>query len=392
MNENEHNLLSEAVEEKDCSEAAVSGDTDAAQTDIASDENASAKDSLTDTENADAFEVSEAEEKQFGDVVLEAVGLTKTYKRRHNGKVSTLYALRDVGFSVRAGEVVGFLGPNGAGKSTAIKLVTGLASMDGGEVRILGHDVKKDRKAALREVGGVIESPDLYLNMSAIELMRYFAGLYPDEVFADAGDAGESVKEKKARRVEKLLRLVGLFDRKDDKIKTYSLGMKQRLGIAQALINRPKLLLLDEPANGLDPAGIKEIRDIVKKLAADLGMAVLVSSHQLAEMEQMCDKVVILYKGQKAAEGVLSELTEKVSKRRVHIKTAEARRAAELFEGRSNVTAIVEQGGILLSGDITAGDAAKELVLNGIPISGVGEDTGNLEELFFRLTKEGGAL
>mgnify|MGYP005809531465 CR=1 FL=1 len=188
----------------------------------------------------------------------------------------------DLSFSVKEGEVFGFLGPNGAGKTTTIKMILGLLSMDSGSITVAGHDIEKEFPQAMKNVSGIVENPDMY---------AYLSGY--DNLLLQARACGA-----KRERIDEVVALVGMQMRIKEKFKTYSLGMKQRLGIAQALLHDPKILILDEPTNGLDPAGIKEVRDLLKNLAHNTGLAVLVSSHILQEMQQICDTVCIINRGQ----------------------------------------------------------------------------------------------
>ncbi|MCA1056263.1 ABC transporter ATP-binding protein [Rossellomorea aquimaris] len=188
----------------------------------------------------------------------------------------------DLSFDVYEGEVFGFLGPNGAGKTTTIRMIVGLMSISEGDVLISGKSIKKDFEGAIASVGAIVENPELYKFMSGYKNLKHFARM-------QNGITDERIKE--------VVELVGLSERIHDKVKTYSLGMRQRLGLAQCLLHKPKILILDEPTNGLDPAGIREIRAYVRKLAQEEGMAVIVSSHLLSEMEMMCDRIGIIQKG-----------------------------------------------------------------------------------------------
>lgn len=185
-------------------------------------------------------------------------------------------------FDVYEGEVFGFLGPNGAGKTTTIRMIVGLMNISKGDVLISGKSIKKDFEGAIKDVGAIVENPELYKFMSGYQNLKHFARM-------QKGITDERMKE--------VIELVGLTDRINDKVKTYSLGMRQRLGLAQCLLHKPKLLILDEPTNGLDPAGIREIRAYIRKLAEEEGMAVIVSSHLLSEMEMMCDRIGIIQSG-----------------------------------------------------------------------------------------------
>jgi ABC-2 type transport system ATP-binding protein len=188
----------------------------------------------------------------------------------------------DLSFDVYEGEVFGFLGPNGAGKTTTIRMIVGLMSITEGDVVISGKSIKKDFEGAIASVGAIVENPELYKFMSGYKNLQHFARMQ---------------KGITKERINEVVELVGLTDRIHDKVKTYSLGMRQRLGLAQCLLHRPKILILDEPTNGLDPAGIREIRAYIRKLAQEEGMAVIVSSHLLSEMEMMCDRIGIIQKG-----------------------------------------------------------------------------------------------
>ncbi len=185
-------------------------------------------------------------------------------------------------FEVNEGEVFGFLGPNGAGKTTTIRMIVGLMKITEGDVLISGKSIQKDFADAISDVGAIVENPELYKFLSGYQNLKHFARMH------------KGITEE---RIKEVVELVGLTSRIKDKVKTYSLGMRQRLGIAQCLLHKPKLLILDEPTNGLDPAGIREIRAYIRKLAAEEGMAVIVSSHLLSEMEMMCDRIAILQSG-----------------------------------------------------------------------------------------------
>ncbi|MFV8827685.1 ABC transporter ATP-binding protein [Alkalihalobacterium sp. APHAB7] len=187
-----------------------------------------------------------------------------------------------VSFDVYPGEVFGFLGPNGAGKTTTIRMIVGLISISEGDIYINGKHISKEFEKAIAHTGAIVENPEMYSYLSGIENLRQYARMV------------DGVGEE---RIKEVIELVGLTDRIKEKVKTYSLGMRQRLGIAQALLHSPSLLILDEPTNGLDPAGIREIRDYLRRLAHEEGLAVLVSSHLLSEMELMCDRIGIIQDG-----------------------------------------------------------------------------------------------
>lgn len=203
--------------------------------------------------------------------------------RNVSKKIKNKQIIKDVSLDIEEGEILGLVGPNGAGKSTLIKCLLGLYKLDKGKVIINGFDIKNEFEKALENVGAIIENPEVYKYMNAKENMMLFKRMYED------------VDEA---YVDELLKLVKLDKRKKSKVSTYSLGMKQRLGIAIALLSKPKLLILDEPTNGLDPIGIKELRSLIKDLSIKTKTSVLISSHILSEIELVCDKIAIIDEGQ----------------------------------------------------------------------------------------------
>ncbi|WP_433620762.1 ABC transporter ATP-binding protein [Paenibacillus cellulositrophicus] len=204
-----------------------------------------------------------------------------------------------VSFSIQAGDVCGFVGPNGAGKTTLIRMMTGLIKSGSGSIRIDGTDVGRERVKALSRVGAIVESPIFFPYMSGRDNLLNLARLHPNVPGT----------ERKAR-VEEALSIVGLSERGWDKVKTYSLGMKQRLGIAQALLGDPRLIILDEPANGLDPMGIRELRQLIQRLNQERGITFLVSSHLLDELQRICSRFVIIKEGKLVWEGTSREWQE----------------------------------------------------------------------------------
>ncbi|SEM78126.1 ABC transporter ATP-binding protein [Paenibacillus sp. OV219] len=218
------------------------------------------------------------------DVVLSV----QDVKKRISGKM----IIKNVSFDVRQGEIFGFLGPNGSGKTTTIRMLVDLIKPTSGVIRICGHDVQRDPEQALRNIGCIVENPEVYSYMTGWENLEHFARMQ------------KGIDEK---RIAEVVGIVSMQQRIHDKVKTYSLGMRQRLGIAQALLGRPKLLILDEPTNGLDPKGIKELREFVRMLA-DQGMSLFISSHLLSEIQLMCDRVAIISHGEVLAVGTVDEL------------------------------------------------------------------------------------
>ena len=187
----------------------------------------------------------------------------------------------DISFSINKGDVVGFIGPNGAGKSTIIKLILGLMKLSSGNVEINGYDIEKNFVKAIEKVGAIVENPDLYMYLSGYDNLKITANYY---------------KNISQNRIEDVIKIIGLEKQIKDKVSTYSLGMKQRLAIGEAIINQPELLILDEPTNGLDIEGIIEMRNLIKKLSQQ-GMAILISSHNLTEIDNLCNRIIAIKDG-----------------------------------------------------------------------------------------------
>ena len=205
--------------------------------------------------------------------LLECQNLCKNFGKKQ--------ILKNVSFEIDEGDILAFIGPNGSGKTTTIKLILGLQKIDKGKVSINGFDVEKDFVKAIEKVGAIVENPDTYMYLTGWQNLKIIANLYKDVTDEE---------------IKKIVKLVDLEKRINDKVSKYSLGMRQRLGIARALINKPNVLILDEPTNGLDPEGIKDLRNLLKKLAKE-GMGILISSHNLAELESFCNKVLIIDNG-----------------------------------------------------------------------------------------------
>ena len=313
---------------------------------------------------------SSVEAVEGPEVVLSAENLTKRFGDRE--------AVSDVSFDVRAGEVFGFLGPNGAGKTTTIRMLVGLARPDRGRVRIRGLDVTRHFTRAMAHVGAIVEAPDLYRYLTGRENLEHFARMLPD------GARG---------RIDALGAMVALTDRLDDKVSTYSLGMRQRLGIAQALLGEPDVLILDEPANGLDPAGIREIRQLVRRLATEQGIGVFVSSHLLSEIEQTCDRVAIIHRGRTLAAGSVRELSARSASDRVRVRARPIVRASERLALFGAVEGAVPSAGSGEDGVVTARippdrvpEALRALLADGIEVFTVERPASTLEEVFLEIT------
>ena len=249
--------------------------------------------------------------------VIKVQGLSKSF--------GALKAVDQLSFEVEAGQVYGFLGQNGSGKSTTIRMLLSLIHPSQGHIEIFGQSLTDNRSAILEQVGAVIERPDLYPYLTSREHLTLFAKLRKQKIIA--------------AKIEATLAQVGLLSRANDKVQTYSLGMKQRLGIGIALLHDPQLIILDEPTNGLDPQGIADIRQLIKSLSKDQGKTVLVSSHLLSEIEQIASHILIIHQGKKMAEGPTSSLLDP-NKTIVQIKTlddADAKQKLMASAYRSNV-------------------------------------------------------
>jgi len=295
---------------------------------------------------------------------VEARGLVKRY-----GHVT---AVDDVDLTVRAGDVYGYLGPNGAGKTTSLRILLGLIRPDEGSARLFGRDPMIDGARALDGVAGFVEEPRFYPYLSGRRNLELVAAL-------DGGDA--------RARIDDALETVDLTARQHDKVRGYSHGMRQRLGIAGALLRAPRLLLLDEPTTGLDPAGMRDMRVLVRRLA-DEGMTVLLSSHLMSEVEELCDRVAIVSRGRVIHEGALDDLIATTAGR-YELRTTDDLRAqaiARNAEGIRDVAAA--ERGLTLSGEERAVAALSlELAQAGIGLHALVPRTATLEELFFRLTE-----
>ena len=207
-----------------------------------------------------------------------ALELLKVKKKIHNKEI-----IKGLDFTVNKGEVFGFIGPNGAGKTTTIRMIVGLMKLTEGDIRILGNSIKSNFKGAIEKVGAIVENPELYPYMTGWQNLKHYARMFPN--ITD-------------ERIKEVVSIVKMEKPIHQKVKRYSLGMRQRLGIAQAILHKPAVLILDEPTNGLDPAGIREIRQYIRKLAKEEEIAVIISSHLLSEIEQMCDRIGIIKNGE----------------------------------------------------------------------------------------------
>lgn len=301
--------------------------------------------------------------------VLSVQNITKTYGERT--------AVDNVSFEIKEGEIYGLIGQNGAGKTTIIKIITGLSKATSGKVLVCGYDVSKNFEKAIKNVGGIIENPELYTYMSGLDNLKYYASLY-----SNIDD----------NQIEKIVALVGMEARIRDKVKTYSLGMKQRVGIAQALLHNPKLLILDEPTNGLDPNGIKEMRMFLKKLAHDNKISILISSHILSEMELMCDRIGIIDNGKILENKTMEELQQgQNSKIQISFKVDYPNYAGKIiYDNFKDTTIFVVGNRVVIEGTNEDIPVINSLLTNNkISIYGISTVIKSLEEIFLDIVNKG---
>ncbi len=307
-------------------------------------------------------ETLEIKDRGNKDPVLELKNVKKTIRKKD--------IIKGIDLSVYEGEVFGFLGPNGAGKTTTLRMIVGLIRMTEGEITIGGYSVKKDFVKAMENVGCIIENPEMYDYLSGWENLKVLASM-------ETGITKERIKD--------MVSLVGLEKRIDDKVYTYSLGMKQRLGIAQALMKRPKLLILDEPTNGLDPAGISEFRRLIRSLAEKENLGVLVSSHILAEMEMMTDRVAIIRQG--SIVKVIS-VDEIIKEKGITYRLQSPEKAKILieqeFHGEVQIKNNMELVAFVNEEDVPT--INQRLFSEGIALYYVSKNQKSLEDLFLQLT------
>ncbi len=280
-------------------------------------------------------------------------------------------------FDIPKGEVFGFLGPNGAGKTTTIRMMVGLMKITEGQVLIKGKDVEKDFEAAMTEVGAIVENPEMYKFISGYDNLVHFSRMH---------------KNVGKERIDEVIRLVGLENRIHDKVKTYSLGMRQRLGLAQALLHKPSVLILDEPTNGLDPAGIRELRDHLRMLAKQEGLSVIVSSHLLSEMELMCDRIAVIQNGKLIDVKPVREMVGVEDQTVVSFDVSNAEEAVKLMQQivdqQTDITVQADAVEVALTRDQIA-EVNRQLVLAGINVYGIRTVTKSLEDRFLEMTGGG---
>lgn len=299
--------------------------------------------------------------------VLEVKSVKKTIGRKK--------IIKEINFIVKEGEIFGFLGPNGAGKTTTIRMLVGLIKPTEGEISICEKSVLKEKEKALKNVGAVVENPESYKYLSGRENLMQIA----------------RIRKVKKEEIDKLIELVGLKDRIDEKVSKYSLGMKQRLGLAAALIGNPKLLILDEPTNGLDPSGILDFREIVKKAAREKNMAVFISSHILSEVQNLCDRVAFINNGEiKSIEDIklhsintdLESITINVEDNNSAIKIlGKINSVKSIKEEEDELKIIIKRG--------TNSSIIKELLLNGVEVKEFYQNRNELEQRYMELVEGG---
>lgn len=293
--------------------------------------------------------------------ILKCENLHKSFRKKE--------ILKDVSLEICSGDILGFIGPNGAGKTTTIKLILGLQKIGSGKVIINGFDIQKNFEKAIAKVGAIIENPDLYMYMSGYDNLKLISNLYPN------------VDEA---RINEVIKLVGLENRINDKVSKYSLGMRQRLGVAQAILHKPNLLILDEPTNGLDPEGIKDLRELLVRLAKDENMGILISSHNLAELESFCNKVSIIKNGVIVETSDLETVKKEASEGNYIIEVDDARKARMVI---GDVSSAIDNTHIQVHSDReNIPFIVKKLVLQDIKIYSIKEDVISLEDAFFKKT------
>lgn len=305
------------------------------------------------------------------------IGSTIVSLRNVTKRIGRTTIIDNLTFDVPEGEIFGFLGPNGAGKTTTIRMMVGLMSISRGDILIKGKHIKHEFEQAIRHVGAIVENPEMYKFLSGYHNLIHFARMVPGVT-----------KE----RIDEVVKLVKLENRIHDKVKKYSLGMRQRLGVAQALLHRPSLLILDEPTNGLDPAGIRELRDYLRHLTRTEGITVIVSSHLLSEMELMCDRVAILQQGKLVDIKPIQDFIGSVDQERTYL--IEAEPAAQAFtaikqmKGVRDVKAVAEGVELVTERDCLP-DILAELMRMNVRIYGVQALRQSLEDRFLQMTGGG---
>jgi ABC-2 type transport system ATP-binding protein len=307
---------------------------------------------------------------QMSKWIIETKGLSKKYKGR--------YAVSDLNLKIAKGEIYGFLGPNGAGKTTTIRMLLGLIKPSSGSIEVFGQSLAKQRLSILRKVGSLVEYPSYYGHLNAVENL----------------EAIRRIIDVPRKRIDEVLEIVGLTKEAKRAVKGYSLGMKQRLGIASALLGGPELLILDEPTNGLDPSGILEIRELIKDMPKQHGITVLISSHLLSEVEQMASIVGIIRQGELVFQDTIQNM-QLQSQSVVSLRVSEAERALRLLREQGIEASFQGADSTLTMGitdDNRVAGAVRSLVSAGHSVYRVEENRKSLEELFLHIVGEGRSL
>jgi ABC-2 type transport system ATP-binding protein len=290
--------------------------------------------------------------------------------RNVHKKFGSRVAVSDLTLTVPRGEVFGLLGHNGAGKSTAIGMMLGQVWPTSGGVRLCGHDVTAHRARALHKVGAIFEAPAFYDYLSGwrnLQILSHYTAPTSDE------------------RIREVVEWVGLTGRERSKVRTYSHGMRARLALAQALLPQPELLILDEPGSGLDPEGIAEMRETIGRLHRELGLTILLSSHLLSEVEQLCTRIAVLNKGQKVFEGLIADV--KAARGRVMLKTPDFAKATMLLRDRGVIKEATNGRFIVLSEGRTTAEVVSVLVNAGIAVEGIWQQEQTLEDFYLSIVK-----
>lgn len=304
----------------------------------------------------------------MANVVLDIQNLTKKYGDRT--------AVNNVSFVVREGEIFGFLGANGAGKSTTIKMLTGLTTVTSGDAFICGNSIKYKFEDAMENVGSIVEIPEFYTYLTGYQNLKYFSKL-------------SNIQDK--NQIDHAVSIVGLANRINEKVGKYSLGMKQRLGVAQALLNKPKLLILDEPTNGLDANGIREFRLLLKDLAHKEKIAILISSHILGEMENLCDTIGIIDNGVLLETNQMSTIKQNMTEfGSQFIKCNAPNYAGKIIQQDYGIPVKICKNKVLFSSDeYTIAKIIIDLTKKNISVFGAGEVDASLEDIFLTVVNEG---
>lgn len=300
--------------------------------------------------------------------VLKVQSLTK--------KIGKATIVDNVSFEIKSNEIFGLLGPNGAGKTTIIRMITGLINRTGGTVMINGSDLDHDFEGAMNELGAIVENPEFYKYMTGRKNILHYARMSSNDISNE--------------RIEEVIKLVKLDHAIDKKVKTYSLGMRQRLGVAQAILHKPSLLIFDEPTNGLDPQGIREFRDYLKVLASE-GVGILISSHLLSEMQLMCDSFAVIEKGKliHTKEHIVDEKTETINE--VSFTVSDGKLAKKILQEKFADITILKNGAKKISVSATREQTAhinRSFIANDLDVFEIGITRKSLEDKFFEITEQ----